>query len=61
MIENTPGTTDYTGRIVQRASNIFISPKQQFQCLAVVPEAQHPQVKVIFKDMQNNQIFDLQK
>jgi hypothetical protein len=39
----------------------MISPKQQFQCLAVVPETQQPIVKVIFKDMQSNQLFDLQK
>lgn len=56
---NMPG---YTGeRIVQRAGNILISPKQQYHCTAVVPEAQQPQVKIIFKDLQSNQIFDIQK
>ncbi|MEB3287202.1 MAG: hypothetical protein VKJ04_06830 [Vampirovibrionales bacterium] len=60
-IENTGGDAgSYTGRITQRASNVFISPKQSFQCLAVVPEQQSPVVKVIFKDLQTNQIFELQ-
>jgi len=60
-IQNTPGSANYTGRVVQRAANIMISPNQQFQCLAVVPEKQAPIVKVIFKDLQSNQIYDLQK
>lgn len=60
-IQNTPGSVNYTGRVVQRASNIMISPNQQFQCLAVVPEKETPVVKVIFKDLQSNQIYDLQK
>jgi hypothetical protein len=61
VVENTGGQVDYSGRIVQRAGNIMISPSQQFQCLAVVPERQQPQVKVIFKDLQTNQIFEMQK
>ncbi|HEY9685499.1 MAG TPA: hypothetical protein V6C52_00840 [Coleofasciculaceae cyanobacterium] len=61
VVENTGGQVDYSGRIVQRIGNLMISPNQQFQCLAVVPEHQQPQVKVIFKDLQTNQIFELQK
>lgn len=60
-IQNTSGSVNYTGRVMQRGSNIMISPNQQFQCLAVVPEKETPVVKVIFKDLQSNQIYDLQK
>jgi hypothetical protein len=62
MVESTGGdAVNYTGRVVQHANNIIISPSQQFTCLAVVPENQQPSVKVIFKDLQTNQIYELQK
>lgn len=60
-VQNASGTTDYTGKVVQRASNIIITPNQNFNCLALVPGGQAPVVKVIFKDLQTNQIFDIQK
>lgn len=55
------GVVDYSGRVVQHADNIYLSPNQSFNCLAVVPQSQQPLVKVIFKDLESNQIFDLQK
>jgi hypothetical protein len=61
VIESTSGSVDYSGRIVQKANNILISPKQAFQCLAVTPDKQQPVVKIVFKDLESNQIFDLQK
>lgn len=62
VVENSGGAgADYSGRILQRASNIIVSPNQQFTCLAAVPASQQPIVKVIFKDLQTNQIFELQK
>jgi hypothetical protein len=61
VIENSQGSVDYTTRIVQRANDIFISPKQSFQCLAVTPDKQPPVIKIVFKDLQSNQIYDLQK
>jgi hypothetical protein len=61
MIQDSSGAMQYSGKVVQRVGNILISPNQQFQCLAVVPEKQQPIVKIIFKDLQSNQIYDLQK
>jgi hypothetical protein len=61
VIENTGGSADYSGHVVQRANNIMISPNQQFQCLAVTPNKQQPVVKIVFKDLESNQIYDLQK
>jgi hypothetical protein len=61
LIENTSGSVDYTSRIVQHANNIFLSPNQPFQCMAVTPDKQPPVVKVVFKDLESNQIFDMQK
>jgi hypothetical protein len=61
IIENTSGSVDYSGRIVQRANNVMVSPNQNFQCMAVTTDKQQPIVKVIFKDLQTNQIYDLQK
>lgn len=52
---------NYTGKVVQRANNILVSPNQNFQCLAVVPDKQAPIIKVIFKDLQTSQIFEAQK
>jgi hypothetical protein len=46
---------------VQHANNIFLSPNQPFQCMAVTPDKQPPVVKVVFKDLESNQIFDMQK
>lgn len=62
MVDSTtPTGTAASGRVVQRANNIFIAPNQQFQCLAVVPEKTAPAIRIVFKDLQTNQIFDLQK
>lgn len=61
VIESTAGSTNYAGRIIQRANNIMVSPNQNFQCMAVTADKQQPIVKVIFKDLQTNQIYDLQK
>lgn len=62
VVENTGGGgVNYSGRVVQRAGNIFIAPSQPFQCLALVPENQKPMIKIIFKDLQTNQIFDLNR
>jgi hypothetical protein len=63
MMQNSQGGggTDYAGHIVQRANDIMISPNQDFQFLVVVPQNQQPAVKIIFKDLQSNQIYDLQK
>lgn len=61
MVENSAGAANVAGRIIQRANNILVSPNQDFQCLVAVPENQAPVVKVIFKDLQTNQIFELQK
>lgn len=61
VLSNSSGSVDYSGRVMQRATNIMMSPNQQFQCLVVTPQQQQPQIKVIFKDLQTNQIYDLQK
>lgn len=64
MMQNTQaqgGSADYAGHVVQRANDILISPNQDFQFLVVVPQNQQPAVKIIFKDLQSNQIYDLQK
>jgi hypothetical protein len=61
LMENASGAVDYTGHIVQRASDIMISPNQQFQCRVVVPQSEQPAVKVIFKDLDINRIYDIQK
>lgn len=61
LMENASGAVDYAGHIVQRASDIMISPNQQFQCRIVVPQSEQPAVKVIFKDLESNRIYDIQK
>ncbi len=61
VLENSGGSVDYANRVIQRANNIVLSPNQPLQFLAVVPEKEQPVVRVVFKDLQTNQIYELQK
>ncbi len=60
IVDNTPtGGQAISGKYVQRFSNIIIPPNQTFTFKALVPKDTSPAVKLIFKDLKTNQIFDI--
>jgi hypothetical protein len=41
-------------------SSVFLSPNQIYTFNTLVSEGMTPQVKVVFKNLQTNQVFDVQ-
>ena len=62
IVENMPGGGQaITGQYVNRVNNVILSPKQTFTFEALLPRDANPSLKLIFKDLKSNQIYDLAK
>lgn len=61
VIENSPGGAQYEGRYVRQVSSVIINPQQSWNFSTLVPKGQTPQLKMVFKNLETNQIFDLQQ
>lgn len=60
MVSNMPdGGLAITGQFVNRVQNVVISPNQTFNFQTLVPRGAEAGIKLIFKDLNTNQIFDL--
>lgn len=49
----------YEGRFVRQVNAVVISPQQAFRFSALVPSGVSPQLRVTFKDLKTNEIFDI--
>jgi hypothetical protein len=50
-----------TGRYNKRISGVLISPNETYSFTALVPKNESPKVKVVFKDVKTNEIYDVRK
>lgn len=50
-----------TGRYNKKISGVLISPNETYSFTALVPKKETPQVKVVFKDVKTNEIYDVRK
>ncbi len=60
VVESTADTSaSIQGRFVRQFDSVFLSPQQAWSFTTLVPKGEAPHLKLVFKDLQTNQIFDL--
>ncbi len=60
VVSNVPaGTAEISGQFVKKLNNVIISPNQTFTFKTLLPAGSDPQLKLIFKNLQTNQVMEL--
>lgn len=60
VVSNVPaGNAEISGQFVKKLNNVIISPNQSFTFKTLLPVGSDPQVKLIFKNLQTNQVMEL--
>ena len=58
---NGSGGLEITGQYVQRVNNVVLSPNQTFTFTTLLPKNADPLLKMVFKNLETNRIYDLTK
>lgn len=61
LSNNSDGSISITGAYVQQFKEVILGPNQEFRFQVIVPSGQQPNVQMVFKNLETNQILDVRQ